>query len=143
MSVRVNLPTLKKFKKKLRKGYQKELQKICEGYVIPEIHRLWRGKKGADGNSFEGKGTTLSPQYKKFKAKGGKAAIPNMVLTGEMTQSMRTKVVRNGAMIYFTGKNNVDKARSNARWRPNFLRLSQNKKVVSGIRKRFRRWLKV
>lgn len=121
-----------RIKREILEKQEREL-KLAINDAATEIVTRTRSQKDARGATFK----ALTPIYKKFKARKGRAAVPDLTYSGKMLASITSTVERlaDGLLgrIFFSSQKEAEKARGNMKIRK-FFELSKDQ--VNKIRNR-------
>ena len=107
-------------------GHQKELEKAM-AEAAREIIERTRQQKGVEGGSF----ARLSEKYKKYKTSKGRKGVPDLTFSGNLLNSIQTKVEKLGkdliGLIFFSSPKESLKAQGLMKLR-RFFDLSEKQK---------------
>lgn len=114
----------------------KQLQKVGQEVIIPILLDNWEKSKGGDGNNLSG----LKEPYKSWKQKKYGRHKPDMMLTGQMTQSMISKIKNKTTAVVTAGNTpELNKLRGNVAIRDGLMGIS--KKMIDDSNEYIRKGL--
>ena len=120
----------KKLEKKINDKVNKNLALLGNEVIADLIHRTQSGK---DVNNRTFKGYTAAYKKSKKKSHGSKV---NLTASGNMLNNITWKKIKNGIRIYFSSKQERDKAHGNQRKRKFFgLDRRQKKRIAKKLNK--------